>query len=168
MKEFGFLYDSSMVAPKSDPPLWPFTLDFRIPHKCHGSRQRCPSRSFPGMWEMIMNPLDVEVNFILNFGNVFIIMIFNNVLIKFVMKGHICAMVDSCPTHLSDEEIYALLLDNFNRHYKSNRAPFGLYFHTIWFKEKRNFNILMRFIDELIGNKVVLNLFITLLNLLLK
>ncbi len=61
MKEFGFLYDSSMVAPRSDPPLWPFTLDYRIPHKCHGSRQRCPSRSFNGMWEMIMNPFDIEV-----------------------------------------------------------------------------------------------------------
>lgn len=62
MKEFGFLYDSSMVAPRSDPPLWPFTLDYRIPHKCHGSRQRCPSRSFNGMWEMIMNPFDIEVD----------------------------------------------------------------------------------------------------------
>ena len=61
MKEFGFLYDSSMVAPRSDPPLWPFTLDYRIPHTCHGSRQRCPSRSFQGMWEMIMNPFDIEV-----------------------------------------------------------------------------------------------------------
>ncbi len=64
MKEFGFLYDSSMVAPRSDPPLWPFTLDYRIPHKCHGSRQRCPSRSFNGMWEMIMNPFDIEVLFL--------------------------------------------------------------------------------------------------------
>ncbi|KAH9396989.1 hypothetical protein TYRP_003291 [Tyrophagus putrescentiae] len=127
MKEFGFLYDSSMVAPRSDPPLWPFTLDYRIPHKCHGSRQRCPSRSFNGMWEMIMNPFDIE--------------------------GHICAMVDSCPTHLSDEEVYAMLKDNFNRHYKTNRAPFGLYFHTIWFKDRRNFNILTRFLDELLQNK---------------
>ena len=61
MKEFGFLYDSSMVPPKSDPPIWPYTFDFRIPHKCAGSLQKCPSRSFPGMWEMVMNPLDIEV-----------------------------------------------------------------------------------------------------------
>lgn len=30
MKEFGFLYDSSMVAPKSEYPLWPYSLDFRF------------------------------------------------------------------------------------------------------------------------------------------
>jgi hypothetical protein len=129
MKEFGFLYDSSMVAPKSDPPLWPYTFDYRIPHRCSGSRQKCPSRSFPGMWEMIMNPLDIE--------------------------GHTCAMVDSCPTHLSEEEVYDMFMSNFNRHYKTNRAPFGLYFHTIWFKEKQNFRVFQRFIDELLHNKDV-------------
>ncbi len=63
-------------------------------------------------------------------------------------------MVDSCPTHLSEDEVYAMFMDNFNRHYKTNRAPFGLYFHTIWFKEKQNFRILLRFIDDLIENKV--------------
>ena len=62
MKEFGFVYDSSMAAPFSDPPLWPYTLDHRIPHQCTGSKQRCPSRSYPGIWEMVMNQLTVEVN----------------------------------------------------------------------------------------------------------
>ena len=47
MREFGFVYDSSIAAPVSDPPLWPYTLDYQIPHKCLGQR-RCPSRSFPG------------------------------------------------------------------------------------------------------------------------
>lgn len=75
------------------------------------------------MWQMIMNPLDIE--------------------------GHTCAMVDSCPAHLSEEEVYDMLINNFNRHYKTNRAPFGLYFHTIWFKEKRNFRALLKFLDEL-------------------
>lgn len=36
MKEFGFVYDSSMVAPFSNPPLWPYTLDHKIPHPCVG------------------------------------------------------------------------------------------------------------------------------------
>lgn len=49
MKEFGFVYDSSIPAPLSDPPLWPYTLDYKIPHKCI-SRRMCPSRSFPGIW----------------------------------------------------------------------------------------------------------------------
>lgn len=134
MKEFGFLYDSTMVAPSKTGqpnayPLWPFTMDYRIPHKCHGSRQKCPSRAFPGMWEMIMNPLDIE--------------------------GHTCAMVDSCPAHLTEDEMFDMLRTNFERHYTTNRAPFGLYFHTIWFKEKRNFRALMRFIDEMIKKQDV-------------
>ena len=49
MKEFGFVYDSSIPAPLSDPPLWPYTLDYKIPHKCINGR-KCPSRSFPGIW----------------------------------------------------------------------------------------------------------------------
>lgn len=108
MKEFGFLYDASMVAPFSDPPLWPYTLDYKIPHKCQGANQRCPSRSYPGVWELVMNQLAAE--------------------------GYTCAMVDSCPPHLSGNEIYNMLHHNFQRHYTSNRAPLGLYFHTTWFK----------------------------------
>ncbi len=112
MKEFGFVYDSSMAAPPSDPPIWPYTLDHRIPHACVGNGQRCPSRSFPGVWEMIMNQLEVE--------------------------EYTCAMVDSCPSYATDDETYEMLMSNFRRHFTTNRAPFGLYFHTIWFKKRIN------------------------------
>jgi len=44
-------------------------------------------------------------------------------------------MVDSCPPHLSGDEVYNMLIHNFKRHYNTNRAPFGLYFHTTWFKK---------------------------------
>lgn len=108
MKEFGFLYDSSMVAPFSDPPLWPYTLDYKIPHRCEGTKQRCPSRSYPGLWEMVMNQLSAG--------------------------EYTCAMVDSCPPNLTGEDIYQMLHHNFQRHYNTNRAPLGLYFHTAWFK----------------------------------
>lgn len=47
-------------------------------------------------------------------------------------------MVDSCPSHGSEDEVYEMLMHNFRRHYNSNRAPFGLYFHTIWFKKRIN------------------------------
>lgn len=36
MKEFGFVYDSSIVAPYSELPLWPYTMDYKIPHRCLG------------------------------------------------------------------------------------------------------------------------------------
>jgi hypothetical protein len=67
MKEFGFVYDASMVAPFSDPPLWPYTLDHKIPHQCTGNNQRCPSRSYPGIWEMVMNQLAIEVHKFLSY-----------------------------------------------------------------------------------------------------
>ncbi len=49
-----------------------------------------------------------------------------------------CAMVDSCPPYLSQEELFDVFMTNFYRHYNSNRAPLGLYFHSNWFKTKSN------------------------------
>ncbi|KAG8230132.1 hypothetical protein J437_LFUL010624 [Ladona fulva] len=62
MREFGFVYDASIAAPFSDPPLWPYTLDHRMPHICVGGsgNQRCPTRPQPGIWEMVMNQLEIE------------------------------------------------------------------------------------------------------------
>ena len=42
----GFLYDSSMVAPLSNPPYWPYPLAFATPHRCFVNSQKCPPRSF--------------------------------------------------------------------------------------------------------------------------
>lgn len=47
-------------------------------------------------------------------------------------------MVDSCPSYGTEEEVFQMLMHNFKRHYNTNRAPFGLYFHTIWFKKRIN------------------------------
>lgn len=32
------------------------------------------------------------------------------------------------------DQFYAFLNHNFERHYDSNRAPLGLYFHAAWLK----------------------------------
>lgn len=53
----AFLYDSTITAPLSNPPLWPYTMYFRMPHRCHGNLQSCPTRSH-AVWEMVMNELD--------------------------------------------------------------------------------------------------------------
>jgi len=124
MGEFGFVYDSSLPAPLSDPPVWPYTLDYKIPHKCIGRRQ-CPSRSFPGIWEVPLNQL--------------------------VFDDYSCAMVDSCPPYFSSDEILDIFMTNFNRHYSTNRAPLGLYFHSTWFKEKKNRKAFRKFLDELVS-----------------
>lgn len=62
MQEFGFVYDSSVTAPYSKVPYWPYTLDYRIPHKCVGEGVKCPSRPFKGIWEMVMNQIKVGVS----------------------------------------------------------------------------------------------------------
>lgn len=47
-------------------------------------------------------------------------------------------MMDQCPPTIDEEDVYQMLMHNFRRHYDTNRAPLGLYFHTIWFKTKHN------------------------------
>lgn len=60
LKDFGFVYDSTMVPPFSRMALWPYTLDHRMPHKCIGASNNCPSQSFPGIWELPMNQLELD------------------------------------------------------------------------------------------------------------
>ena len=81
MADQYFAYDSSITAPLSRVPIWPYTLQYRfvvlpnililqltrngkntkiplrMPHKCHGNSGNCPSRSHP-IWEMPINELD--------------------------------------------------------------------------------------------------------------
>jgi len=61
MSEFGFVYDSSIVTPFSDPPFWPYTLDYRLPHPCIRAGQLCPTRSYPNIWELPLNQLLANV-----------------------------------------------------------------------------------------------------------
>lgn len=41
MKEFGFVYDATVIAPANDKPYWPYTLDFKVPHECNGKSSIC-------------------------------------------------------------------------------------------------------------------------------
>lgn len=120
MEEQGFLYDSTITAPLSNPPLWPYTLYFRMPHKCHGNGHGCPSQTH-AVWEMVMNEMDRR----------------DDPTFDEELPG--CAMVDSCSNVNQPEQFYNFLNHNFNRHYNSNRAPFGLYFHATWLKKSNEF-----------------------------
>lgn len=42
-------------------------------------------------------------------------------------------MADACSNPSTEEEVLEMLLKNFNRHYKSNKAPFGIFYHSAWF-----------------------------------
>ena len=116
MEDEKFLYDSTIVAPLAKVPLWPYMMFHRMPHECHGHIQTCPTRSYP-LWEVVMNELDRR----------------EDPLNEEPLPG--CAMVDSCfSNQATGEQFYTFLNNNFIRHYDSNRAPMGLFFHSAFLK----------------------------------
>lgn len=80
-----------------------------------GRPLKCPTRPFPGLWEVPINPLYNEFN--------------------------TCHHADQCvfPSATDNDDIEAIvefLKENFERHYTTNRAPFQLNFHVTWFTQK--------------------------------
>jgi len=132
MEEQAFLYDSSITAPLRNPPLWPYTMYFRMPHRCHGNLQNCPTRSH-AVWEMVMNELDRR----------------EDPTIDEDIAG--CAMVDSCSNILSGDQFYNFLTHNFYRHFDQNRAPLGLFFHAAWLKNNPEYlDAFLYWVDEVL------------------
>jgi len=120
MVDFGFLYDSSMAAPKADVPLWPYTLQHRMPHKCLGTDQFCPTKNF-SVWEMVINSLDRRDD-----G-------------KFSEDLTGCHFVDQCSNLVEPKQFRAFLELNLQRHYTTNRAPLGLHFTSSYFLTRKSF-----------------------------
>ncbi|XP_022243245.1 uncharacterized protein LOC106460759 [Limulus polyphemus] len=122
--EANFTYDSSMPVFENNPPFWPFTLDYTINNECMITP--CPSKSFPGLWEMGM--------------------------VMWVdLRGGRCSMADACSSHQDEEGIVKFLNKNFNRHYKSNRAPLGLFYHSAWFTTAHHRKGFMKFLDDILS-----------------
>jgi len=133
MEEQTFLYDSSITAPLRNPPLWPYTLYFKMPHRCHGNLQNCPTRPL-AVWEMVMNELDRR----------------EDPSIEESLPG--CAMIDSCGSILTGDQFYTFLTNNFYRHYDQNRAPLGLFYHAAWLKNNPEFyDAFLFWLDETIA-----------------
>lgn len=57
-------------------------------------------------------------------------------------------MVEACRA-LKSEDVYKMLMHNFKRHYLTNRAPYGLYFHPAWLKSYENLQALHYFLEEM-------------------
>ncbi|KAG1714207.1 hypothetical protein GQR58_001673 [Nymphon striatum] len=126
MAEFGFAYDSSVAVPRGRLPIWPYTLDYKLPHKCHS--KKCPSRSYPGVWEIPLNSLYSADE-----------------------VGGTCYLADQCVFFpISEDLVFDWLMENFHRHYDNNRAPLGLNFHINWFNERVKVNALNRFISTIL------------------
>lgn len=69
----------------------------------------CPTRSYPGIWELPINPLEIG--------------------------EYSCPNLHSCQVNMTEMEIYGMLIHNFRRHYLSNRAPLALNLHSRWLRK---------------------------------
>lgn len=66
-----------------------------------------------------------------------------------------CSMADACFNPNDEQGVYEMVKNNFDRHYTTNRAPFGIYFHSRWFLTDHNRKGFIRFLDEVVGMKDV-------------
>lgn len=122
--EYGLDYDSSLATPASM-PLWPYTLDYKIPHPCLSGN--CPTRSFPGIWEFPLNTMHTEDG-----------------------TGSACVLLDQCVFPQDPEVVFEFLFNNFLRHYNSNRAPFLMNLHVNWVTDDNKVSALDVFIEQLL------------------
>lgn len=123
------MYDSSMVTKAK---VWPFTLDFGWKGKCENGA--CPKDTYAGVWEVPVVPL-------------------TNAKTK-----ESCNYADTCKTQPNTkQDTVNFLLENFNRHYKSKRSPFGLHLSQKWFHWYYHHNLsgLNKFLDHVLQLKDV-------------
>ncbi|XP_073957753.1 chitin deacetylase-like 5 isoform X6 [Choristoneura fumiferana] len=129
----NFTYDSSMPVYENRPPSWPYTLDYKLFHDC--MIPPCPTKSYPGVWEV---PMVMWQD----------------------LNGGRCSMGDACANPPEPEGVYKMLLKNFDRHYTTNRAPFGLFYHAAWFTQphhKEGFIMFLDFINSMKDVWIVTN-----------
>ncbi|KAK6177195.1 hypothetical protein SNE40_015346 [Patella caerulea] len=128
LEDYGYLWDSSMVTghlfKNLKPSIWPFTLDY-APNSETCSLTPCPTKSYPGLW---------EVPLVRWYGN----------------NKMACAMPDGCTIGPGRKGTLQYLMDNFNRQYKSNKAPLGIFLHASWFRRKSgNLEGMLDFLEQL-------------------
>ena len=147
-------------------PFFPYTLDYG------GQRgQDCPvqpcvhdDEHFPGFWEVPMN--DLNVNYVVDNGKDFVLhhlILFSNISYLSYLKtianlSRECATAAGCLLFNEDgtvnytpteDQIYNLFLDNFNRFYNGNKAPFPLYLSEDWIQQEGKRNGLFKFIETI-------------------
>jgi len=125
--DYGLDYDSSLAVPPSEVPVWPYTMDFHIPHKCLA--ENCPTRSFPGIWEFPLNTFQADDG-----------------------TGGSCVLLDQCVFPDDAEVIFDFFLHNFQTHYETNRAPLLLNLHVNWVTDDSKLTALDVFIDHILEN----------------
>ncbi|XP_046425141.1 uncharacterized protein LOC124182233 isoform X2 [Neodiprion fabricii] len=122
--DMNFTYDSSMPIYENRPPSWPYTLDYKLFHDC--MIPPCPTRSYPGLWEV---PMVMWQD----------------------LNGGRCSMGDACSNPPTADGVYKMLIKNFERHYTTNRAPFGLFYHAAWFTQAHHKEGFISFLDTIVA-----------------
>ncbi|GJQ67068.1 Cda5 [Trypoxylus dichotomus] len=124
----NFTFDSSMPIYENKPPSWPYTLDYKLFHDC--MIPPCPTRSYPGVWEV---PMVMWQD----------------------LNGGRCSMGDACSHPADADGVVKLLKKNFQRHYTTNRAPFGLFYHAAYFTKDHHKEGFIKFLDYINSMKDV-------------
>jgi len=126
--DYGYVWDSSASIPPTPVPIWPYTLDYAIPHECRSGT--CPTRSFPGVWEFPLNSHYTES-----------------------FEGGYCPYMDQCVLqYLDAQEVFEWLIEDFERYYNQNKAPYLMAYHTSWFQQEhlvKGLNLFMDYLQEL-------------------
>ncbi|KAG7162206.1 putative Chitin binding Peritrophin-A domain-containing protein 23, partial [Homarus americanus] len=124
LSAYGFTWDSTINNPPSTEAVWPYSLEYAIPHECRAGT--CPTRSFPGIWEMPMNSHFRDFHY----------------------QGGFCPYLDQCALSYQNEpDVLEWLVQDFNRHYLANRAPYMMSLTTNWFQTPELKNAIHAFID---------------------
>ncbi|XP_055346705.1 cullin-4A-like [Paramacrobiotus metropolitanus] len=123
MAKNGIKWDSSIAIEPLDSPIWPYTLDYRVPHRCWPPEKQaqCPARPFKGLWEIPLNTL----------AGVY---------------DETCSVLGSCSRAESIQDMVAMLDKNFQKYYTTDRAPLVLSMSTNWFVPEHLLG-LMQWID---------------------
>lgn len=156
LKKYAFNYDSSVIVKPEDIKrhnglrLWPHTLDFPPNYTC----PTCPTMksvckentncSMSSVWVVPLHYLNVEGK--------------NQcpTLIKDEIADNRLETKNCLPKNeLNKTILYKQLLDNFNRHYKTNKAPFIINIETNWFEQFGDMltEALVQFINDLTNIK---------------
>ena len=116
MMKNAFQYDSSIVAPLKNQPVWPYTLDYRVPHQCHKQGKACPTTAHPGIWEMPINELDRRQPTIDPKTN--------KTTLGRGLSG--CTLISTCMSEPTPETLTFLLENNLKRFMETTRAPMSI------------------------------------------
>jgi len=127
-------------------PFFPYTLDYGGQRGQDCAVPPCikDDQIYPGFWEVLMN--DLKSEYTVKQGE--------NIL-KIERE---CASAAGCILFNEDnsvnyepsaDQIYELFLNNFNRFYNGNKAPFPLYLSEDWIQNEGKRKGLMKFIEEI-------------------